>query len=215
MYQKAYFYLNSKYRWGDSWPSAEDGIAFREEAAALFKDIGWGIRQGNISRGICDTAIKGKQELYLHPMYFSGVVNPDEIPMIEDALHRASTFRLNNTRRLEIYEDMSDEAYGAYLDEHREEMIQAILGAYSTKRRNLYKPDDLSEQIGKPFKIHRLVSKGESRDLAYERVKELVEELIADGRLVTAQTRYGRSIRTAVPADTKTAKKRTKSQEER
>ena len=215
MYQKTYFYLDSEYQWGSGWPGSEDGTAFRGEAAALFKDIGWQIKQGNVSRGICDTAVKGKQELYLHPMEFSGVIKTDEIPIIEDAIHRANTFRLYNTRCFERYVDMSDDAYGAYLDEHREEMIQAILRAYLTKRRNLYKPGDLSEQIGKQFKIHRLVSKDESGDLAYERVKKLVEELIADGRLVTAQTRYGRGIRSAAPADAKATKHHAKSHEER
>ena len=110
---------------------------------------------------------------------------------------------------------MSDEAYAAYLDEHREEMIQAILSAYTTKRRNLFIPDDISERIGKPFRVLRLASKKESGDMAYDRVRQLVEELIRDGRLVTAQTRYGRGIRATVPADARQPARKAKTHEGR
>ena len=201
MYQKTYFDIDSDYRWGIGYSSDEARAAFQEESSELFEKLGWSIKPGEPGRGICDTALKGKQELYLHPMQFSGVIRNDEISEIEGALHTAKTFRLRETRCFDRYEDMSDEAYAAYLDEHRGEMVQAILSAYTTKRRNLFVAGDISERIGKPFQVLRLASKEERGDLAYDRVKALTEELIRDGRLITAQTRHGRGIRAAALAD--------------
>lgn len=202
MYQKTYFYINSAYRYGTGFPSDDAKTTFRQETADLFKRLGWRIKPGN-DHGVCDSALKEKQELYLHPMEFSGIILAEEIPEIENALRDARSFHLRETRCFDRYEDMSDEAYAAHLDEHRKEMIQAILSAYTTKRRNLFVPGDISEQIGKRFRVLRLASEDESGDMAYDRVKQLVEEMIADGRLIAAQTRHGKGVRTALPADHK------------
>ena len=203
MYQKTYFYIDSDYRWNVGYSGDEARAAIRKETSELFEKLGWSIKQGDTGRGICDSALKGKQELYLHPMEFSGVILAEEIPGIEKMLRTAKTFRLRETRCFDRYEDMSDEAYAAYLDEHREEMIGAILSAYTTKRRNLFVSGDISERIGKPFRVLRLASKDQRGDMAYDRVKQLTEELITDGRLVTAQTRRGRGVRTTLPVDRK------------
>lgn len=214
MYQKTYFYIDSGYRYGAGYPGDEAKAAFRAEAAGIFKRLGWEIRPGN-DHGICDAAVNGKQELYLHPMEFSGVILAEEVPAIETALQAAKTFRLREIRRFAQYEDMSDEAYAAYLDAHRDEMVNAILTAYQTKRRNLYITGDQSERIGKPFRVLRLASKNESGDMAFERVNQLTEELIAGRQLITAQTRHGRGVRSAVPADTGRAARQAETHEGR
>lgn len=201
MYQKTYFYINSSYKFNSGYPSDEAKRAFREETSALFRALGWEIEAGD--GGGCDTATKGRQSLYLHPMEFSGVILAEEIPVIEAAIKNAKTFQLREIRNFGRYEDMSDEAYAAYLDAHREEMISAILTAYRTKRRDLFVTGDQSERIGKPFRVLRLASQDQRGDMAYDRVKQLIEELVADGRLATAQTRHGRGLRTAVPEHAK------------
>ena len=205
MYRKTYFDIDSGYRWGTGFPN--DGVrqAFKEVSRAIFERLGWEIRHADEGSGRCDIAVQGKQELHLHPMQFSGVILTDNVPSIEASIRAANGIRLLATRSLERYEDMSDEAYAAFLDEHREEMIGAILSAYTTKRRNLFITSDISERIGEHFRIHRLESKDTSSDMAYERVKQLVEELVADGRLVTAETRHGRGIRADVSVQSKKA----------
>ena len=205
MYRKTYFDIDSGYRWGTGYPNDEARQTFKEESRAIFERLGWEIRRAAEGSGSCDIAVKGKQELYLHPMQFSGVILTEDVPDIEAAIRAANGIQLLGTRSLERYEDMSDEACAAFLDEHREEMIGAILSAYTTKRRNLFIASDISERIGEPFRIRRLASKDTSGDMAYERVKQLVEELVTDGRLVTAETRHGRGIRAAVPAESKKA----------
>ena len=203
MYRKTYFDIDSGYRWGTGYPNDEARQTFKEESRAIFERLGWEIRRAVEGSGSCDIAVKGKQELYLHPMQFSGVILTEDVPDIEAAIRAANGIQLLGTRSLERYEDMSDEAYAAFLDEHREEMIGAILSAYTTKRRNLFITSDISERIGKPFRIRRLASKDASGDMAYERVKQLTVELVADGRLVTAETRHGRGIRATIPAESK------------
>ena len=202
MYQKTYFYINSSYKFNSGYPSDEAKRAFREETSALFRALGWEIEAGD-GGGVCDTATKGKQSLYLHPMEFSGVILAEEIPAIEAVIKKAKSFQLRETRCFDRYEDMSDEAYAAYLDAHRAEMISAILTAYRTRRRDLFVTGDQSERIGKPFRVLRLASQDQRGDMAYDRVKELIEELVADGRLAAAQTRHGRGLRTDAPENAK------------
>jgi len=215
MYRKSCFYIDSGYRYGSGFPSETAKSMFHNEAAEIFAGIGWRIQKGDRSLGCCDTAVKGKQELYLHPMELSGVILSEEIPVIENAISGAKSFRLRETRFFDCYEDMSDEAYATYLDEHRSEMVQAILSAYKTKRRNLFIPGDISEQVGKPFRILRVGVGNTADDMAYERVRQLTEELIAEGLLVTAQTTRGRGIRTAVQTGSKNASRHSHGREGR
>ena len=94
---------------------------------------------------------------------------------------------------------MDDDAYRQYLDSRREEIRTAILTCCQTKRRNLYKTGDLSEYIASPFMLHRMGAKNLSSrydDLSAAYVRDLIEEMVADGRLTAASTRYGRGLRT-------------------
>ena len=199
MYQQVYFYIDSGYcteRW-----TQETAERFHEESDRIFEDAGWTILT-RAYNGRCTTVVKGKQELYLHPTSFSGVILPEEIPGIEKLISKAKTFRHRYTKRCNEYQDMDDESYLAYLNSRKEEISEAILRAYKTKRRNLYIVEDLTHRIGELFLIRRVCNKDKNGDKAFQMVAQLMEEMIADGRLVTAETRHGLGIRTAVKADT-------------
>lgn len=201
MYQKIYFYIDSDYQYSRGFSSDAADLLFHTEVKSIFESIGWRVEPGRLS-GSSPSAFKGKQELYLHPMSFSGVILSEDIPEIEGALRTTKTFRLRNVGRFEQYEDMSDERYRSYLDTRRDDMIKAILEFCQTKRRNLYRTGNLCETIGKQFKIHRLQTKNNSDgDLAYLRVAELVAELLTDGKLVFSKTKNGPGFRTATPKD--------------
>jgi len=197
-YRKVYFRIRSKYAYGSGWADdAEAANAFREESRRLFQEGGWTIQPGKADRGECDTAVKGQQDLYLHPMNFSGVVSEDEIPEIEAMLERASTFRCDGTDRYEKYLDLSDEEYWALLKSRKDEIVAAILERYKTKRRNLYKVGEAAMGIAAQFTVHRLCDKEGNHNKANLYVGQLIDELIADGRLLTARTKRGTGVRTA------------------
>ncbi len=202
MYQKVCFYIDSKYHWGRGYPDRASRIEFQEETRRLFRYAGWTIIPGNMS-GVCDTAVKGKQSLYLHPMDFSGVILAEEVSGIRCFLQSARSFRLRNIGRFDIYQDISDEDYAAYLESRRDEIIADILEHYKTKRRNLYYTGDMSESIADDYRIKRIGDEANHGDATAQYVLKLIDELIADGRLRTAETKSGTGIRTAVPADFK------------
>ena len=202
MYQKVYFYIDSQYRWGHGFPNRTANIQFHEEVRRLFRCADWEIRPG-CNSAESDTAVKGKQSLYLHPMEFSGVILTEEIPSVQNAIRAARSFRLRNIGRFEIYQDMSDEDYMAYLDSRREEMIGDILARYKTGRRNLFYTGDMSESIGSKYRILRLGHDARYRDRAFQYVADLINELIRDGRLRTGETNAGLGIRTALQYELK------------
>ena len=116
-----------------------------------------------LDSGHCDTVRNGKDALYLHPTVFSGVMQEDHIPALQQLLDGANTFRTLETRLYRECFDLTDEEYRQRLEVQTEQIDNAILEA---------------ERIG---------------------------QLIADGRLITAQTRYGQGLRTATEAELKMA----------
>ncbi len=196
-YRQVYFRIDSRYVYGEGWADdKEAAAAFHNEARRLFQSAGWAIQASPISSG-CDTAIKGQQELYLHPMNFSGVILEEEIPGIESLLAQATTFQCRGIDCYEKYLELSDEDYWALLETQKDEIAAAILERYRTKRRNLYKVGEAATGIAQRFTVHRLCDKEGNRNKANLYVSQLVEELIADGRLLTAKTKNGMGIRVA------------------
>ena len=167
-YRKVYFRIRSAYQYDSGWPDKGAERAFREESRRLFQSAGWELHPAREDSGSSDTVTKGQQDLYLHPMNFSGVIRIDEIPQLQALL---------------------------------EEIIEAILERYQTKRKNLYVTGPAELSIAKQFSVHRLCDKDGKNNLANRYVGELVERLIQEGRLVTAETRNGLGIRTAAGAE--------------
>ena len=197
-YREVYFRIRSSYQYDSGWPDEKDAQSFRAETRALFQKAGWELHPGRERSGVCDTVTKGQQNLYLHPMNFSGVIRTDEIPRLQALLAGAQTFQCEGVDCYERYWELTDEEYMARLEARREEIIEAILERYQTKRKNLYVTGPAERSIVKQFSVHRLCDKDGKNNLANRYVGELVEQLIQEGQLVTAETRNGRGIRTAV-----------------
>ncbi len=195
-YRNVYFRIDSRYQYDAAWPDDDAKAAFRDETRCLFQDAGWALRPG--SNGGCDVVMLGQQELYLHPMNFSGVVAVENVPEIEAMLAQAKTFRCRGVDLYETYLDLSDEDYWSLLESRKDEITAAILDAYRTKRRNLYRVGEAALGIAQRFSVHRLCDKEGHRNKANLYVSQLVEAMIADGRLITAKTRNGTGIRTAL-----------------
>lgn len=193
-YREVYFRIRSSYRYDSGWPDKGVEHAFRDETRTLFQSAGWELHPAREDSSSSDIVTKGQQDLYLHPMNFSGVIQTDEIPRLQALLEGAHTFQCQGVDCYERYWDFTDAAYLERLEAQREEIIEAILERYQTKR----KTGPAERSIVKQFSAHRLCDKDGKNNLANRYVGELVEQLIQEGQLVTAETRNGRGIRTAV-----------------
>ena len=102
------------------WTSDTEQAAFKEETRRIFQESGWTLKPG--SNGVCDTVTSGHQDLYLHPLSFSGVMDEANIQTLQEQLSKAKTFQCYHLDCYEEYLDMSDEEYHAALEEKRGEM---------------------------------------------------------------------------------------------
>ena len=192
--------IRSAYSQG--WPDDASRLAFRTETRKLFRDAGWQVEEMPLDSGHCDTVRNGKDALYLHPTVLSGVMQEDHIPELQQLLSSAATFRvLGIDLHMECFE-LTDEESRQRLEEQTERIDNAILEACRTKRRNLFRTGPVAARIGQQFAIRRLTDLERSGPyIAEGYVGERIEQLIADGRLITAQTRYGQGLRTATEAE--------------
>lgn len=71
-------------------------------------------------------------------MNFSGIIEMDEIPAIQELLKDAKSFCCYGFDCYERYWDITDEEYLAQLETKREEITHEILERCRTKRKNLY-----------------------------------------------------------------------------
>ena len=196
-YREVYFRIRSSYRYDSGWPDKGVEHAFRDETRTLFQSAGWELHPAREDSSSSDIVTKGQQDLYLHPMNFSGVIQTDEIPRLKELLEGAQTFQCQGVDCYERYWELTDAEYLKQLEARRDEIIEAILERYQTKRKNLYVTGPAELSIAKQFSVHRLCDKDGKNNLANRYVGELVERLIREGRLVTAETRNGLGIRTA------------------
>ena len=174
--------------------SNTDLTAFKDESRQLFRDLGWTVHEGG--NGISDTVTKGRQDLYLHPQSFSGVLDEANIPALQEQLSGAKAFRCYATDCYEVYQDMGDEEYQAILESKRDEITAFVLEQYQTKRTNLYITDCVADHIAKRFEIRRLCDKDRQKSVGKRFVNELITQLLQEGRLVSAETSAGPGIRT-------------------
>lgn len=199
-FRKVHFRIDSDYKWSVGFSSDTEAQRFHQEAAALFCSAGWKIEPGERDC-ISDTAVKEMQNLYLHPMDFSGVIDEEEIPHIEALLATAQSFHCRGTDLYGEFLDMSDDAYLEHLESKRSEITAALLQRYRTRRRNLYYSSEAALGIADRFSVNRLCDQEGRHNKAYLFVADLVEELISQGKLVTAQKNGAQFIRTAMKVD--------------
>ena len=177
------------------WTSDGDQTAFKEESRRLFQELGWTLHAGH--NGVCDTVTKDNQDLYLHPLSFSGVLDEANIQPLLEQLSNAQTFSCYHIDCYEEYLDMSDEEYRAELEEKRGEITDFILEQCRTKRSNLYITDPVAVIVAEQFEVCRLCDKDGNNSVGKRFVAELMAQLLQEGRLVTAETTHGEGIRTA------------------
>lgn len=183
-----------------SWASESAREAFIVETRALFQSAGWALRPGNDS-GTCDTVTKGKQELYLHPMDFSGPVLETEVQSLRELMETAGTFRCDGVNFYEEYLDVSDEEYLALLESKQPEITDTILKCCKSKRTNLYFTGPIAMDIAGHVAPRRIGDKGTPNKTAVQFVGGLISQMVRQGKLVAADTDHGLGIRTATEGE--------------
>ena len=200
VYREIGISIRSAYSQG--WSDDASQLEFRTETRKLFRDAGWQVEETPLDSGHCDTVRNGKDALYLHPDLFSGVMQEEHIPELQRLLSSAATFRvLGIDLHMECF-DLTDEECRQRLEEQVGQIDNAILETCKTKRKNLFRTGPIAERIGRQFTVRRLMDWEQSGPyIAEGYVGERIEQLIADGRLITAQTRYGQGLRTATETE--------------
>ena len=193
-YRKVYLRIHTQ-GYSTGWSSDADRSAFKEESRQLFQELGWTIKLGH--NGGCDVVTKDRQDRYLHPTSFSGVIKEDSIQPLQEQMLAAQTFHYEGVDRYEEYQDMSDEEYRAELEAKRDEITSYILERCRTKRRNLYIVAPVTGDVAAKFEICRLCDKDGRNRVGNRFVADLMAELLQKGWLVSAQTSHGEGIRTA------------------
>ena len=199
-YRMIYLRINSR-GYSSGWVSAAERDAFKSESRRLFQDMGWTLREGR--NGTCDTVTQGHQDLYLHPTSFSGVLDEDSIPFLQEQLLTAQTFRCYAVDYYEEYRDLSDEEYQAMLESKRDEITSFLLGQYRTKKTSLYIVDSVADYVAEQFEIRRLCDKDRRNGIGKKFVSGLITQMLQEGRLIAAETPQGQGIRTATAKEMK------------
>ena len=195
-YRKVYFRIQTyAYGYDSGWSSEADKAAFDSECRDLFQQLGWTLHPG--SNGVCDTVTKDRQDLYLHPFNFSGVMDEANIQPLQEQLSKGKTFRCYAVDCYEAYADLSDEEYRAALEAKREEITAFILEQCRTKRTNLYITAPVALHFAEHFEICRLCDREQHNAVGKRFMSELIDQLLKEGRLVSAETTHGAGIRTA------------------
>ena len=193
-YRQVYFRIHTK-GYSSGWSSDADRSAFKKENRRLFQELRWTIKLGH--NGGCDVVTKDRQDLYLHPTSFSGVMDEDNVQPLQKQLLSAQAFRCYHIDRYEEYQDLSGGEYQAALEAQRDEITAYILEQCKTKRRNLYIVASVAEHVAAKFEIRRLCDKDRHNKIGNKFVADLMAELLQKGWLVSAQTSHGEGIRTA------------------
>lgn len=203
-YKRVYFRINTpsyyKNSHGVGFENQQAGEKFQEVATEIFLNDGWTIKQTKYNSG-CKTVTKDKQELYLHPQSFSGVILEDNIQYIENLISHNSLFKFERTDIYEEVFDLTDEEYIDLLKGKQSEIEFDLLKTCQTKRSNLYITNDWAvlDKVLNKYRIKRLshyvgVYSSSNPDIKW--MGEVFDKLVADGKIATAKCNSGTGYRT-------------------
>lgn len=199
--QKSGVYINAHFRISypaydiccGGWKSQEDRDTFFSSAREVLHDF-------SINEE-CGYKPKEIEHLYLHPQDISGCVEAIKVKPLAEALNSAGL----TVRWVDLYDEvstMTNEEFVEHLNSEREEIRAELLDGFKTKRSNLYHvPSFMGGCIGKIIEKHSIARKGvehASDDyLCNNYIWEVLRELVADGKIVEAETKNGTGYRTA------------------
>lgn len=197
-YKHVYFRLNSGYVWGKGMDQ-DKTENFYSDILVLFEADGWTIKEP-YRQGSGATVANGSSSLYIHPQEVSGYVTEDLIPAVSAALEHGCTFQHYATDIYETAYNWTAQQYREYLNSKRGDINAALLEAFKTPRRNLYKFDynALPVVISK-FHVQRLDGQNGhcTGDITEQVIREMFAALVNTGRIDQGETSRGTAYRTA------------------
>lgn len=196
-YKHVYFRLESGYQWGRGMDQ-DKTEKFYSDILALFEADGWTIAEPYSSSGA--TVTNGNSSLYIHPQSAGGYVTEDLIPAVSAALQHGCTFQHYATDIYDTAYNWTARQYREYLNSKRGDINAALLEAFKTPRRNLYKFDynALPVVISK-FHVQRLDGQNGhcTGDITEQVIREMFTALVNTGRIDKGETKHGTAYRTA------------------
>jgi hypothetical protein len=197
-YKHVYFRLDSGYVWGEGMGQNKTEN-FYSDILALFAAEGWTITQP-YRNGSGATVANGNSSLYIHPQAVSGYVTEELIPAVSAALEHGCTFQHYATDIYETAYNWTAQQYRDYLNSKRGDINAALLEAFKTPRRNLYKFDynALPVVISK-FHVQRLDGQNGhcTGDITEQVIREMFTALVNTGKIDQGETKNGTAYRTA------------------
>jgi predicted transcriptional regulator len=214
-------YSNTYFRvFGNGYDSSGQSVwqehvkaAYDNEVRSIFMSHGWIVTE-TTNNASSARATKGRSNLYLHPQNFSGVCENMERERLFESLKNASTFKC---RVVDVYEeiyDMTDEQLAELLERKRDVITSDLLEEFTTKRRNLYITDiglfGVNGKIAKKHSVKRLAIDGKKSSsgkddctvgICLKFVSSIFDELVNNGKIVTAKTKNDLGYRTAKKGD--------------
>lgn len=174
--------------------SKERAEAFYSEIKKRFTANGWEYHEPKMS-GACPTITKGKTRLYCHPTALSGPVEESILKSheVENILTDKSfeTFALCPYRFVgrDVYDelmDWNDTEYQQYLVRKQPEIEKALLNAFTTKRKDLFRSEGACFNVAKSFNVKRLTNylTYTSSDPEQTFTKKLLDQLVETGKIM-------------------------------
>ena len=99
--RKVFFRLNSPYVWGQG-ISQENSDIIEAEAKDILHKIGFEIAPNSISFA-CPEGIKGCENLYMHPMSFSGILSLESFEKAKEVIENYES-KIFTVRCIDVYE---------------------------------------------------------------------------------------------------------------
>ncbi len=197
-YKHVYFRLDSGYVWGEGMGQSKTE-KFYSDILSLFEAEGWTIKEP-YHQGSGATVANGNSSLYIHPQEVSGYVTEDLIPAVSAALEHGCTFQHYATDIYDTAYNWTAQQYRDYLNSKRGDINAALLEAFKTPRRNLYKFDynALPVVISK-FHVQRLDGQNGhcTGDITEQVIRQMFTALVNTGKIDQGETKNGTAYRTA------------------
>jgi len=204
-YKEVYFRIETPMYYnnnGVGFKNQQDSESFHSKVLNIFLNDGWQLKEDKYkSNGGCNKITKDKQELYLHPQSFSGIVLEENISYIEQLLSDSNIFELRKTDIYEEVFDITDKEYLNILESKRQEIKLDIMEVYKTKRSNLYITNNMSQikKVLDKYRIKRLshyIGVYSSSNIDWQYIADIFEGLVNEKKIISAQTRNGVGYRT-------------------
>ena len=192
-YQKVYFRIEAGYVWSKGLET-DRYIEIEAELAKIFKPLGFQEKPDRMSCAAPEY-IRGKENLYCHPMSFSGYLAVENIPVIEAILKEAKTFSLTSTDRYDEAYNYAPEELSTEIASRKEAIQQEILAIYKTKRRNLFRSRSELNRIKLNVPCFDTC---ENRSIKDSYIIQVFNELVQNKALIESENyKIGKIYRTA------------------